>query len=87
MDSLTRIHETDILQILRREKHKVRKELQRSEQKMSEETRTLFAPVPKAASRFQLVSGLASNGMAIYQGVRIGTGLIRAVSTLFRRKK
>ena len=50
MDSLTMIHETDILQILRREKHKVRKELQRSEQKMSEETRTLFAPVPPVGS-------------------------------------
>ena len=81
------MRETDILKALREEKARVKKELQKSEKLIARDTRSIFAPVPRSAGRFQLITSLASNGLAIYQGLRIGSGIIRAASTLFRRHR
>ena len=81
------VRETDILLTLRSEKKKLSKELRQSQARITDTTRDIFGSVPKAGNRFATVSNLVGNGMAIYQGVRIGTGLIRAVRTMLRLRR
>ena len=86
MNNLT-IRETDILRSLRSEKKKIGREIRKSQGRISASARDIFGTVPKAGNHFANVSNLVGNGMAIYQGVRIGTGLIKAVRSMLRLRR
>ena len=81
------LRETEILLSLRREKKQLSRELRKSQARIGETTRDIFGTVPKSGNRFATVSNLVGNGMAIYQGVRIVSSLIRAVGAIFGRRR
>jgi len=77
------INSPDILVSLRQEKAILRKKLRRSSGKMSGTTHQIFAPVPRAKTKAQGISQFVSNGIAIWEGIRIGMGLIAALRGFF----
>ena len=81
------VQEMDILQALSNEKKRLSKEIKKSQDRLTNSAREIFEPIPKAGNRFMSVSNLVGNGMAIYEGVRMGAGVIRALSTMFRRRR
>ncbi len=81
------VRETDILVSLRREKKQLNKELRKSQARITDTTRDIFGEVPKTGNRVALFTNLVGNGMAIYQGVRIGNSLIRTLSLIFRKRR
>ena len=81
------INSPDILASLRQEKDAIRKKLRKSSNRMSGTTHQIFAPVPRAKTKAQGVSQFISNGIAIWEGVRIGMGLISAVRNFFGGKR
>lgn len=81
------VQEMDILQALSNEKKRLSKEIKKSQTRLTNSAREIFEPLPKAGNRFMSVGHLVGNGMAIYEGVRMGTGFIRALCTMFRRRR
>jgi len=77
----------DALAAIRQEKQKVLKELRSSGKKITAVSQRIFEPVPTASNRIMGVSHLVSNGLAIYQGLRMGSGFIKAVRTFLRRRR
>lgn len=83
-------NQADILLALRNEKEKLRKELRTSHKRMTNNMHELFAPAPATTNKVQGFSHMISNGLAIYEGLKIGLGFIRATRGLFgvkRRKR
>lgn len=77
----------DVLLALKAEKEKVRKQLRLSRNRMSGTMHEVFGPVPATTNKVQGISRLVSNGMAIYEGLRIGASFIRATRSLFGGKR
>ena len=47
----------------------------------------IFKPLPQAENRIFTFSNLVSNGLAVYQGIRMGSSFVHAVLSLFRKKR
>lgn len=77
---------TDPLQELQQEKARIRRELDKSRERLGEQAHSLFAPAPQAVGSFQRATNIISQGWTIYEGIRIGLGFIRASRSLFRRR-
>ena len=78
-------NQIDALAAIRQEKERVRAQLRQSNKKISAVSQRIFEPVPATSNRIIGASRLVSNGLAIYEGLRMGSGFIRAVRTFFRR--
>ncbi len=79
--------ENDALAALAKQKEQLKGEIQTSKKKMYDIMCEMTAPLPKTTNRIQSVSQLVSNAMAIYEGMRIGIGIITAIKGTFRRTK
>ena len=84
-DQITR--QIDALAALRSEKERVLVKLRKSGRNITSVSQRIFEPVPTTSNRILGVTRLVSNGLAIYEGLRMGNGFIRAVRTFFRRKR
>lgn len=84
-DLITR--QMDALQALREEKARTLKRIQLSGAQISRTTAEIFKPLPVAENRIFSFSNLMSNGLAVYQGIRMGSSLMRAILTFFRKKR
>lgn len=76
----------DALAALREEKAKVRLRIKASNKRLSEIAQRIADPIPSASSVCSMGSWV-SNGIAIYQGVRLGTRLLRSITSIFRRRR
>ncbi len=76
----------DALAALREEKAQVKLRINASSQRLGLIVQRITDPIPSTTSVFSMGS-LVSNGIAIYQGVRLGTRLLRSITSIFRRKK
>ena len=76
----------DALAALREEKAQVKLRINASSQRLEQIVQRITDPIPSTTSVFSMGS-LVSNGIAIYQGVRLGTRLLRSITSIFRRKK
>ena len=76
----------DALAALREEKAQVKLRINASSQRLGQIVQRITDPIPSTTSVFSMGS-LVSNGIAIYQGVRVGTRLLRSITSIFRRKK
>lgn len=76
----------DALAALREEKAQVKLRINASSQRLGHIVQRITDPIPSTTSVFSMGS-LVSNGIAIYQGVRLGTRLLRSITSIFRRKK
>lgn len=77
----------DALTLISRRKQLLSKEIEASRGRMSELMHEIVAPAPKARNKAQGISQLVSNGMAIYEGIRIGMSIISAFRTLFGKRR
>ena len=76
----------DALAALREEKAQVKLRINASSHRLGQIVQRITDPIPSTTSVFGMGS-LVSNGIAIYQGVRLGTRLLRSITSIFRRKK
>ena len=76
----------DALAALREEKAQVKLRINASSQRLGQIVQRITDPTPSTTSVFSMGS-LVSNGIAIYQGVRLGTQILRSITSIFRRKK
>ncbi|MEE1214331.1 MAG: hypothetical protein U0L04_05060 [Bacteroidaceae bacterium] len=76
----------DALAALREEKAQVKLRINASSQRLGQIVQRITDPIPSTTSVFSIGS-LVSNGVAIYQGVRLGTRLLRSITSIFHRKK
>lgn len=77
----------DALSALGIHKSHLKEQIQTSKDKMYDMVCGMVAPVPKTTNRIQGVGQIVSNVLAIYEGVRIGLGVITAIRGTFRRKR
>jgi len=85
----TIINSPDILAALQQRKTETGRKLKTSRQHIIEEANQLWAPMPKSTSRAHSISQLVSNGVFIYNSIRILASVISATRSLFgiRRKR
>lgn len=76
----------DALSALRAEKAQVKGRIDASARRITRLGQQILSPVPATATGLFSMGSLVSNGLAIYQGIRMGSRLFRAVTSLFRRK-
>ncbi len=79
--------ETNALLAIRNEKELLRKQIRLSGRRISSNLHEVLAPVPRATTRAQGFGQMVSHGLAIYEGVRMGVGFIRAFRGLFGKTK
>lgn len=77
----------DALQALRDEKTRTLKQIKASEAAITRTTAEIFRPLPQAENRIFSFGNLMSNGLAVYQGIRMGSSMVRALLTLFKKKR
>ena len=77
----------DALQALREEKSRIRRRINEAGAEISHTTTDIFKPLPQAENRFFTFSNLVSNGLAVYQGIRMGSSFVHAVMGLFRKRR
>ncbi len=76
----------DALSALRAEKAQVKSRLDASARRINQLGRQILSPVPATATSLFSMGSLVSNGFAIYQGFRMGSRMLKAVTSIFRRK-
>ncbi len=76
----------DALAALRAEKAQVKSRLDASARRINQLGRQIITPIPATATGLFSMGSLLSNGFAIYQGIRMGSRMLRAVTSVFRRK-
>ncbi len=77
----------DALAALRAEKEQVKARINVSGQEIGKITQQILSPVPAATSGIVGIGSLVSNGIAVYQGIRLGTRILRSVLSIFHRRK
>ena len=77
----------DALQALREDKARILRQLHEAGAEIGHTTNDIFKPLPQAENRIFTFSNLVSNGLAVYQGIRMGSSFVHAVLSLFRKKR
>lgn len=83
----TNANQTDALAAIRLSKQQINKDLRASRERMADILHEMTAPMPRATNKVQGIGQLVSNGMAIYEGLRIGLSIISAIRSLFGKRK
>lgn len=77
----------DALQALHESKHQIRKELNVSKANIKYKVQGIISPARSVKRNTTRIGQLVSNGLAIYEGVRLGMSIISAFRSLFGRKR
>lgn len=83
----TNANQPDALAAIRLGKQQINKDLQASREKMADIIHEIASPMPRPRNKVQGIGQLVSNGMAIYEGLRIGLSIISAIRSLFGKRK
>lgn len=75
----------DILEYIQQEKVRTLHEVRASSARIKEKVNTLFAS-PKITTNGERLLYAAEQGMALYNGIRMGMTVIRALRGLFHKK-
>ena len=81
------LNSPDILAALQQRKRATERKLKASRTRISETANLFWSPLPKTTSRAQHISRFVSNGLIIYNGIRICTNILSAVQSIFGRRK
>lgn len=81
------LNSPDILAALQQRKRATGRKLKASRTRISERANLFWAPLPQTASRTQHISRLVSNGLIIYNGIRICSNILSAVQSIFGRRR
>lgn len=77
----------DALKALRESKQQIRKELNVSKANIKYKVQGIISPAKATKRNTSRIGQLVSNGLAIYEGVRLGMSIIAAFRTLFGSKR
>jgi len=77
----------DALKALRESKQQIRKELKASKANIKYKVQGIISPAKTARKNTTRISQLVSNGIAIYEGIRLSMSIVSAFRTLFGRKR
>ena len=77
----------DAFKALRESKQQIRKEINASKNQLRSKIQNVIAPLPDARKQTTRISRLVGNGLAIYEGIRLGISVISAFRSLFGRKR
>lgn len=76
----------DALKAMRESKEQLRKELKASKANIKYKVQGIISPAKTAKKNTTRIGQLVSNGLAIYEGVRLGMSIISAFRSLFGRR-
>lgn len=83
---MTEDKEKDItLAYIQERKAQLRQEMTTEKNVIREKVSQIFSPPPPATTKWGMMAGVISNGMAIYDGVKIGWSIIQHVRRLFKK--
>lgn len=71
---------------IRKEKRRLRCEIEECRASIVAQAREMASPVPKATAKMQLASKVIGRGMAVMQGVLIGIKAFRSLQKIFRKR-
>jgi hypothetical protein len=77
----------DALKALHESKMQVKKELKVSKANIKYKVQGIISPAKTAKKNTTRIGQLVSNGLAIYEGVRLGLSIISAFRSIFGRKR
>lgn len=77
----------DVLASIRKQKRRLRQEIAASQATISSSAHALVSPVTRMSRQGHSVSSMVSRGMAIFEGVRIGLRVVRAMRSLLGKGK
>lgn len=77
----------DALKALHESKMQVKKELKVSKANIKYKVQGIISPAKTAKKNTTRIGQLVSNGLAIYEGVRLGLSIISAFCSIFGRKR
>lgn len=83
----TILNSPDILAAVKQRKKVTSRKLKASQKRIVDTANQFWAPVPKATSRAQHVSRFVSNGLLIYNGIRIFANVFSTMRSIFGRRK
>ncbi|GEM_PF-5799041 len=78
---------TDWLAFMYAEKRRLREELKISKQNLHNEMQDLFAPLPKAHTRWESMMVTFNRGLSIYEGIMTGMTVVRGIRHIFGKRK
>ena len=81
------LNSPDILAALQQRKRATGRKLKASGQRIKDTANLFWSPMPKTASRAQHISRFVSNGVLIYNGIRIFASVYSTMRTLFGHRK
>lgn len=81
------LNSPDILAALRQRKKATDRKLKASRQRIMDTASQFWSPLPKATSRAQSVSRIVSNGLLIYNGIRIFVNAFSTMRALFGHRR
>lgn len=77
----------DALKALRESKLQVKKELKASKANIKYKVQGIISPAKTVKRNTTRIGQLVSNGLAIYEGIRLGMSVISAFRSLFGRRR
>ena len=81
------LNSPDILVALQQRKKATGRKLKASRQRIIETASQFWSPLPKTTSRAQSISRIVSNGVFIYNGIRIFANVLSTMRMLFDHRK
>ena len=86
-DTLHISSQIDVLKALRESKLQVKKELKASKANIKYKVQGIISPAKTVKRNTTRIGQLVSNGLAIYEGIRLGMSVISAFRSLFGRRR
>lgn len=86
-DTLRISSQPDARKALQESKMQIQKELRASGKRLHEKVQNMLSPLPEAHNRTTRISRIVSNGLAAYEGIRLGLSIISAFRSIFGRKR
>jgi len=81
------LNSPDILVALQQRKKATGQKLKTSRLRIIETASQLWSPMPKSASKAQVISRMVSNGVLIYNGIRIFANVVSTFRSIFGRRR
>lgn len=82
------VNSPDVLAALRQRKHRIKRKLQDSRTQMTDNVSYLTGgKMPKTTDRVQKIARLLINGLVIYRGFRLCSGVVSGIHSFFTPSK
>lgn len=80
------LQQKDVFEALCQRRRQAYEQVQQTHAVLLDRVHAMTQPAKRATTRMEKVSAIVGNGMAIWQGIRIGMSVIRGIRYAFGRK-